>query len=374
MQWVAFASLGDVRAAWQELAERASEPNIFYEPTFAFAAADAFGRDAGAILVWSRHDRSRLIGFFPVRNAVRRFGLASSTLRGWTHPYAPLGVPLVDREEAADAIAAWLDFIAGDPNLPRLALLSYVPTRGPFAEALQAALAQRGGRCRSFGRHARALLAPQEGRADYLQTAVSARKRKELTRQRRRLNEHGFLAFDTATTPDDILHALDAFMRLEQGGWKGAAGTAAASNLAVRRFMQRALAGLAARAQARIVTMRSGERAVAVGILLRSGANAWFWKVAYDETVARASPGVQLALELTRTLAADASLAHIDSCATQDHPMIDHLWRERIELADLLIAPDARANRAFALAVPLERARRRIIDAAKWARIRLGRR
>ena len=45
---------------------------------------------------------------------------------------------------------------------------------------------------------------------------------------------------------------------------------------------------------------------VAASITLRSGNAAWFWKIAYDEAFARASPGVQLTLDLTRDLLADA--------------------------------------------------------------------
>jgi hypothetical protein len=39
---------------WRRLAQRAAEPNVFYEPSFALAAADVFGRNVRAGLVWSR--------------------------------------------------------------------------------------------------------------------------------------------------------------------------------------------------------------------------------------------------------------------------------------------------------------------------------
>ena len=76
----------------------ALEPNVFYEPAFARAAAPVFGRDAGAGLVWSRTMPPRLLGFFPARIERRRYGVPLPVLTGWTHPFAPLGTPLVDRE------------------------------------------------------------------------------------------------------------------------------------------------------------------------------------------------------------------------------------------------------------------------------------
>jgi len=54
----------------------------------------------------------------------------------------------------------------------------------------------------------------------------------------------------------------------------------------------------------------------------------WGWKIAYDESFARFSPGVQVLVDLTeRLLKMRPSRAPIPA-ATPDHPMIDHIWRE----------------------------------------------
>ena len=52
-------------------------------------------RDAGAVLVWT--GGRRLIGLFPAR--IERGAAPLPMLAGWTHPFAPLGTPLVDRDE-----------------------------------------------------------------------------------------------------------------------------------------------------------------------------------------------------------------------------------------------------------------------------------
>ncbi len=169
------------------LADRALEPNVFYEPSFALAAAPVFGRDAGAGLVWSRATPPRLLGFFPARIERRRYGITLPVLVGWTHPYAPLGTPLVDRETGEDAIAAWLDHVAADPQLPDVMLLPYLPMDGALARAFDGVLARRGGGSACFAPHRRALLRPSGDRASYLDDAVGHKKRKELRRQRKRL-------------------------------------------------------------------------------------------------------------------------------------------------------------------------------------------
>jgi hypothetical protein len=178
----------------------------------------------------------------------------------------------------------------------------------------------------------------------------------------------------TARKPAAVAVALADFLALEAGGWKGRAGSAAIAHEPVRAFMESAVTGLAADGSARVDRLTQAGRPLAATITLRSGDTAWFWKIAYDETHQRASPGVQIALDLTGELLADASIARVDSCATANHPMIDHLWRERLALTDLLIAPNADALPAFRLACSLEAAWRTAFNAAKRLRSVLRRR
>ena len=62
VEWRPLAAMDADVPAWRALAARALEPNVFYEPAFARAAAPVFGEGVGAGLVWL-HDK--LIGFFP---------------------------------------------------------------------------------------------------------------------------------------------------------------------------------------------------------------------------------------------------------------------------------------------------------------------
>src|SRR5437868_6500935 len=123
-EWRPLAGLEAIATEWRSLAERAIEPNVFYEPAFALAAAPALGVDAGALLVWSAS--GPLTGFFPGR-IERRYGAFGRVLVGWIHPYAPLGLPLVDRDAADKAIAAWLDHLANDAAFPGILLMPFFP-------------------------------------------------------------------------------------------------------------------------------------------------------------------------------------------------------------------------------------------------------
>jgi hypothetical protein len=160
VEWRPRAELPPIATQWRELASRAVERNIFYEPAFALAAMPVFGAGIGAGLVWSRATPTRLLGFFPGRVEGRRYGVQLPIFVGWTHPYAPLGSPLVDATACDDVIAAWLAHAGNSDRLPKLMLLPFLPAEGALALALDRALARRGGSQACFARHARALLAP----------------------------------------------------------------------------------------------------------------------------------------------------------------------------------------------------------------------
>jgi len=366
-EWCSVAALDPIAAEWRALAARALEPNVFYEPAFALAAAPVFGADAGAVLV--RTAGGRLAGLFPARIDRWRGGF-TSTLVGWTHPYAPLGTPLIDRDEPESVIAAWLDHLGRDPAMPAQLLLPLVPEQGAFAAALDRVLARQGRRAAAFGRHERALLAPGAERTKYLERAVSGRKRKKLRRLRRRLEDIAPVTVATATGAADVGVALKDFVVVEASGWKGRAGTAIVNNPAIRDFVQKAVAGLAAEGRARIERLLLNDTTIAAAVTLASGDTAWCWKIAYNEGLARSSPGVQLVCKLTENLLAQPTPLRVDSCATPDHPMIDHVWRERLALSDRLIAL-RRSAMPFALTCWIETLRRSAIAATKALRDRI---
>ncbi len=160
---------------------------------------------------------------------------------------------------------------------------------------------------------------------------------------------------------------------LEASGWKGLAGTAIAGDPALKAFVQGAVTALAAEGKARVDRLLLDGTAIAATITLTSGDTAWCWKIAYNEGLARSSPGVQLICDLTDRLLAGPEPRRVNSCAAAGHPMIDHVWRERLALSDRLIELRPSAM-PFALACGIETARRGAIAAAKALRDRLRRR
>jgi len=366
VEWLDLAQLKAVVDDWRDLAARTLVPNAFYEPAFALAAAPVFGQGAGALLVWSGSMPRKLLGLFPARIVKRRYGLKLPLVVGWTHPYAPLGTPLVDREAADPVISAWLAHLAENTAFPGLVLLPFAPQDGPFAAALEAILRRAQMPSAEFNAHTRAMLAPSGAQSTYLERALGGRRYRELRRTVRRLSEAGTLSYTTEAEPGAVAGALEDFLVLEASGWKGKAGTAAACDEAILDFVKAAVARLSSEHKVAIDRLVLDGQPAAIGITLRSGDAAWFWKIAYDESLARYSPGVALIALVTERLAADATILCADSCATADHAVINRTWSERLALHDLLIAVRPQAH--FPRAVRLERLRGNAISAAKRLR------
>jgi len=366
VEWRSLPELEPIADEWRDLAARALEPNVFYEPAFAQPAAKIFGRDAGALLVWSGTSPRKLLGFFPARIEPRRYGLKLPVLAGWSHAYAPLGTPLIERDAAEPVIAAWLAHLADDPELPGLVLLPFLPVDGPFATALDAIVRRAQMPVADFNLHQRAQLVPDGDRLFYVERTVGQHKHKELRRYVRRLGDIGALLFTTATEPETVAGAIADFFKLETRGWKGKAGTAASLHDDIRNFITAAVNGLAAEGKIAINRIFIDGSAIAVTIMLRSADTAWFWKIVYDEKFAHYSPGVVLTFAVTEDLVEDTTLVRTDSCAVADHPMIDHIWRERLTLCDRLIA--VRPLASFSTIRRLEMLRNAAFAAAKAVR------
>ncbi len=86
-----------------------------------------------------------------------------------------------------------------------------------------------------------------------------------------------------------------------------------------------------------------------MALLFESARPRLWWKITYDETYAAASPGVLLVLDMTEFLLARSAIALTDSCAqATTSRCIDHIWSERMALADLFVAVDAGRIKKFA--------------------------
>jgi CelD/BcsL family acetyltransferase involved in cellulose biosynthesis len=343
---------------WRELAGRAVEPNHFFLPDVVLPAMRRFAQGVRVLAIHGAG--GRLIAVAPV--TLTRLGRIAPALRLWSHSFGPFGAPLVAAGAVEEAAALMIE---AAPTV----ILPDVPLEAPLNRVLQQAARQTGRSAHVLAAHRRAALFRSTAVKD-IRAALPTRRRKEFARQMRRLAEHGPVAIDSATAPDAVAAAFEEFLALEAAGWKGRGATAILSDPVIADFARTVVAKRAAAGGVRVDALRVGAKPIAVVVTFLAGTSAWTWKVAFDETHSRFSPGAQLMLDLPGRIFADERIERIDSLATADHPMIDHLWRDRLAIGTLVVGSGGPMHR---LALLSEKAERRARAGARRLRERLYR-
>lgn len=338
-------------AAWERLVARAAEPNPFFEPWYLVPSLAQWGAaERVTVKAWF-HD-GRLAGLMPSLRSARYYSHIVTHATGWLHANAFCGVPLVAaglEEEFWRALLAHFDRRARHALFLHLPVL---PAGGPVDAALERVLATDRRAHYRVAEENRAVLTGEIGAQAYLEESMSAKKRKELRRQRNRLAEEGALAFERLEGETGLADWTSEFLALEAAGWKGEAGSALASAPDTAALFTQALAGAAAAGRLERLALRLDGRAIAMLANFITPPGAYSFKTAFDEDYARFSPGMLLQLE-NLALLERADVEWADSCAVEGHPMIERLWRDKRHMV----------SRNIAIGGPLRRAVFRVLMA-----------
>jgi CelD/BcsL family acetyltransferase involved in cellulose biosynthesis len=325
-----------VHIAWDRLAAHASEPNPFYERWYLLPSLHALDPD-GSVQLLRLEVNGALAGLLPIKREARYYRRPIPHWRGWAHDNCFLGAPLVEAgKETAfwRAVLGWADQQGG----PGLFLhLAHLPLDGPLHTALTSVLAEQQRLGALVHREDRAMLRSELSPEAYLDHSLSGKKRKELRRQFARLSELGPVRFTRQEGPTGIGGWIDEFLALEHSGWKGSVGSALSSHFATEALFRDAIAGAAQAGKLERITLWLDEAPIAMLINFLTPPGAFSYKTAFDERYARFSPGVLLQRENLELLHR-TEITWCDSCAAADHPMIDHLWRERRAIGRVSLA------------------------------------
>lgn len=357
-------------AAWRDLAGRAATPVLTAEPAWVSAAYDRLPAQARRARLCAVHDGGgpdgALLALWPCEIARWRWGLPIRAMTGWSYEHAFLGAPLLDADRAEEALCALVSGHARETG-PVPILMRHLPAGDATLPALDAACAKTGAMCHVLKRYNRAAFRPtgHAGLDDYLRATFPRKRRKEFNRLKARLGEQGALALERFGGVDGHEDWLDRFAALEAKGWKGRKGTALGADAETRAFFGTLVDRLAGHGSVRGWALTLDGEPVAMLFAMTSGRRAWLGKIAYDEAYSRFSPGVLVTLEATADLCAEPGIELVDSCAIPGHPMIDRLWHDRLEMADILVTPAWMGIRGGRALAALERARATGMDRAR---------
>jgi CelD/BcsL family acetyltransferase involved in cellulose biosynthesis len=335
------ASAGyDLVAELSHLANRSIEPNVFFNPRFLAPAMPRLeDREVRLAVIRdgdTKRSRLRLLVPFTLERPAPVLGVP--VLRAWSSPYSPLGTPLVDRDSPADYVEDLLTML-GRPHLglPKVFVFPDILLDGAFAGTLRLLAQDASLPMVTIGQEDRVFLESTSDGDAYLEARLSAHHRGEFRRQRRKLEAVGPVDHGIARTPAEIRIAAENFLALENGGWKGSAGTAMAADRYRAAFFREAMDRMASADMVRIHTLSAGGKPVASLVVLIEAGVAHAWKTAFDETHAALSPGMLLMVDATCSLLDDPNVIATDSCAGTGHAMISRLWGERRRLGTIVV-------------------------------------
>ena len=324
-------------APWAELAAHASEPNPFAEHWFLRPAIRHFETRSDDRMIGIWRD-TMLIGMLPVTQATQYGRMPIRHVENWVHYHCFLGTPLVRASYEPlfwTTVLASLDEAEWGSNFLHIIGMDL---HGSVLAGLRGAR-----RVDIVHRTERAMLRSGITSAVYYDTNVRQKKRKELRRLRSRLDELGEVAFTELTSDAPVGAWANDFLALEASGWKGRVGSALNADTTTKAFFGEVVSGAHRAGKLEMLRMTHDGKSIAMLVNFITPPGAYAFKIAFDESYARFSPGVQIKIENLKTL--DRSdILWTDSCAVEDHPMINSLWAERREIVRVTV-PLAGARR-----------------------------
>jgi CelD/BcsL family acetyltransferase involved in cellulose biosynthesis len=316
-------------AHWRRLAELAVEPNPFFEPELVLPAAVAL--EAAPALLVATDASGEWIGAVPIVRERGWHHLPLQAFAAWRHPYSFFGAPLIREGAEQEVFRGWLS--DEQPALSPILGLDLLDARGRVHAALKAAADEAGARTVVVEEHARpAVRRGEKG----LSLRRSSKHRREVRRLLRRLSEHLGGEVELIDRSDDP-EAVEAFLRLEASGWKGRRRTALASDPTHAEFFRELCAGFRRLDRLQLLSLETDGAVAAMCCNLSAGDTLFCFKIAFDESLEKFSPGMQLQHALIKLENENERIDCIDSCIDADNEMGDRIWPQRRQIASLAI-------------------------------------
>jgi CelD/BcsL family acetyltransferase involved in cellulose biosynthesis len=343
--------LADPDSSWDAIAARPSEPNSFAERWFIDASARHLHMPPETRMVVVRAE-GQLIGLMPICIAPKYGRIPVRHVENWLHYNSFFGAPLVRRSFEAYFWHRTLALLDADAAAPSFLHMVALDAQGPLVHSL---LRARKGAA-IVHQSTRAMLKSDLSPTAYYETTVRKKKRKEIGRLQHRLAELGTVRSSRLTSTDDLDRWIDGFLALEVSGWKGRAGAALANAAETEAFVRDAMHGACAAKRLEMIRLDVDARPIAMLVNFLASPGSFSFKIAFDEEFARFSPGVLIQLENLKVLESP-TIDWMDSCAVEDHPMINSLWGERRNIVRVSVPLQGKRRRAtFAACRALETA------------------
>jgi hypothetical protein len=343
--------------SWRDLAERAVEPNPFYEPDCLVPAAthQSYGDEIQLVVAT---DGDRFYACMPIRHVSRWRSLPYRIVTTQVRRMTYLGTPLVDADHGSEAVKAMLEVLVEERRSGKSRVLVVQElTDGPVALLIRTAASELGLPLIIFESFDRGFLGRHDPPA--YQQAHSVKTLRNLYRKQRNLGkELGVSAdiVDRASEPE----AIDDYIALEASGYKADVGVAMATVPGEAEYFRAMCQAFAAAGRLQLLSLSARPKSPAMIAWVRGGDTIFQFKWSYDEQFAKYSPGIILHTEAMRYFDEKTDARFLDTCTWGENEMINRLYPDRRPITSyfVILGPSLRDRivmRSFVALRPLHR-------------------
>lgn len=318
---------------WCDLGRCSFRKNPFFEPWFLKPALELFDQDRNVQFCIARcKDTDQMIAFLPIVASRGYRNLPIKYFHTWTHSQCFNGMPIIRKSFERLFYHALMGWVNQRPEGAQfLQLLAH-----PFDQSVKDVLVGENGEQRYIVQQhfQRAQITQKNKFSDYINEQFSPKRRSELRRTFKRLSELGRVELGRVELTDAIFNSYTA---LELSGWKNPYNRGLGNDevLRQRKFFRTAmLNGYLAGAVSCYCLALDGVP-VAISFQLKSGGYLGGFKTVYDEKYASYSPGIHVLMKVLEDMLNDPSIRQFDSCAAENHPVMNRLMKDRQSIAQL---------------------------------------
>ncbi len=333
-------------ARWNELAAGSATESAFSQPWFLRAAFAHCDPDQTALLAIAELPDGTWAGAFPIARSNHHGRAPLPNWHSWRHPNQFVAAPLVRKGLALVFWQTLLDGLARESGAELALCLADLPIDDPVSVALFDVCASE----------SRKPVVDRRIERPALNTKTPPMQEPKLRRrlaslERKLAREQGAPHFAITRDAAEIEQQIEAFLTLEQSGWKGTQGSALACSAATRRLFGAIAREGSLRGKIELASLRAGGQLLAASILLVGQGRSYGFKMAYDERAAGSAPGLLLLNWLTARHCESGGEQLIDSCTAPGSQPASRLWPDSCGLIDCRIALGGPMRRGAMLAV-----------------------
>jgi hypothetical protein len=178
----------------------------------------------------------------------------------------------------------------------------------------------------------RAILLPERTGDANMRTVLASKRRKILRQNLRRLNDLGKVKWRVAVGQEIDQACIEAFLELEDMGWKGTSSSSLLSQPQHEAFFREMINGFAQKGRAFFTELSLNGKVIASTTNLIAGCAGFAFKIGWDEAFSKLGPGILNEVEFMKHFTEYfPNIQYVDSGADEGS-FIEKLWTDHISL------------------------------------------